>query len=195
MLSEQAAGRLLSDAVDWPAGAPDPVSSLFKQDLRTQLCWREGPARDLPFTPIPKASRAGHRARGTPHAQKAICYRGARQGRGRAATGLPAPSAQKTCRPADVEEPERHAATLAVGSAGGPDLGGRERHRGQRPQTAARRTARQVQGGGRKAATRVGTPGSAFSTPSCDVSKSHRIRIPRSPWGISDCRACLQGWH
>ena len=31
--------------------------------------------------------------------------------------------------------------------------------------------------------------------PHADVSKSHRIRIPRLPWGISDCRACLQGWH
>jgi hypothetical protein len=55
---------------------PDPVSSLFKQDFRTQLSWREGPAGDLLFYPIPKARGpttvyAERRTR-----EKAMRYRG-----------------------------------------------------------------------------------------------------------------------
>jgi hypothetical protein len=45
----------------------------------------------------PTGPATAHAERRTP--KRAICYRGARQGRGRAATGLPTPSAQKTCRP------------------------------------------------------------------------------------------------
>jgi hypothetical protein len=64
---------------------PDPVASLFKQDLRTQLRWRERPpAVDLNSKGPrgrPRRARNGGRARR------------------RSATGLLAPSAQKTCRP------------------------------------------------------------------------------------------------
>jgi hypothetical protein len=93
---------------------PDPVSSLFKQDLRTQLRWREGPAGDLPFYPIPKARGADHGVRGTPNAQEGDPFP-RRPTRPRTGRYRPAGTfSTEDLSPPAAEEPERHAAKVAV---------------------------------------------------------------------------------
>jgi hypothetical protein len=173
MLSEQAARRLPTDAVDWSAVAPDPVSSLFKQDLRTQLRWREGPVRDLPFYPIPNARRAGHRVRGTPDAHEDDPP----PRRSDKAADRPLPA----CRHLQHKRP---AARSRRGTGTARRQGGRQHHRragsGQ-PGTALRskdprRRPAELLVKSKAAPTsshagrhQEGTPGSDFSTPSCEL--------------------------
>ena len=66
-----------------------------------------------------------------------------------------------------AKEAERHAAEVADGAAGGLDLCGCAGHRGQRPPDRCPLNRWSSSSGDRKDAVWEGSPGSAFSTPSC----------------------------